>query len=163
MTWVVRDPAGTQSITETSTVKNHQLGTKVNAYDDAGTYGEGEFIYLLGVASTVVGDIVEYDSSFQTGLVSIAMAVPRPLAVAMSANVAGQYGWYQISGLAVVAKATALTIAAGAAFGATSGKAVAAATGLLVTGGVVVSIATGTATGTVMIDRPCGPPEEATP
>jgi hypothetical protein len=147
--------AGLQAVATTSTTQQHRLGTIATAHNDA---GEGEFIYLLGVASTVAGDVVEYDSSFQTGLASIALAVPRPLAVAMSANVASQYGWYQISGEADIAKATALSIAAGTAFGATSGKVVAAATGLVVMGGVAVSVAAaGVTTGTVMIQRPTGP------
>ena len=42
-----------QRIDAISTTKNHPLGTIVRAVDP--TYGEAEFIYLKGVASTVVG------------------------------------------------------------------------------------------------------------
>jgi len=159
MAWRITDQvAGSQPIADTSTTLNHPLGTIVRAKSDTAASGEGEFIYLTGVASTVVGDIVEYNTSFQTGLASIALTVPNPLAVAMSANVASQYGWYQISGEAVVAKASALSTAVDVGIGATSGKAVAVATGLIVMGAVAARIGTATsATMKVMIQRPTGP------
>ena len=43
---------GSQAIATTDTDQLHPLGTIVRAYDP--TYGEGEFIYLLGVASTAI-------------------------------------------------------------------------------------------------------------
>lgn len=95
---------GFQPVAETSTTLKVPLGTIARAVDP--TYGSGEFIYLLGVASTVVGSVVSYNaSSYLTALDSGgATATGAPLAVAMSANVADQYGWYQIAGLAVVKK-----------------------------------------------------------
>jgi hypothetical protein len=71
------------------------------------TYGEGEFIYLLGVANTVVGSIVSYIAS--TGVTALTSTSGTtnggaPLAVAMSANVASGYGWYQIAGDATIKK-----------------------------------------------------------
>jgi hypothetical protein len=92
---------GVQRIDETSTTQNHPLGKIVCAEDTATTdYGEGEFIYLQGVASTVVGSVVLYSSDdFST---SLATADDEgPIATAMSANVASQYGWYQIKGKGV--------------------------------------------------------------
>jgi hypothetical protein len=81
----------------------HPLGTIIRAYD--ATLGEGEFIYLLGVASTAVGNLVIYDATtFQTTLSPNTANEAAPVAVAMSANVAGQFGWYQISGLATILK-----------------------------------------------------------
>jgi len=44
---------GIQPIATTSTVRNHPLGMIVRASDP--TYGEAEFIYLTGVASTAAG------------------------------------------------------------------------------------------------------------
>jgi len=94
----------------------HPLGTIVKAYDPI--YGEGEFIYLLGVASTVVGSVVTWGGNtsgtpnYQTALAPATANLDEPLAVAMSANVAGQYGWYQISGQAVVATNGTLTAGA---------------------------------------------------
>jgi hypothetical protein len=152
---------GTQAIADTSTTKRHPLGTIVRAVDP--TYGEGEFIYLLGVASTIVGSIVNYDDAFQTALDTSATAGPsRPLAIAMSANVASQYGWYQISGLALAAKATSTSFADGAGLGAASGLAVAAATGTVIQSAIVYAIASalsGTAPDLVevAINRPHDP------
>lgn len=96
MTFAVINPrVGVQPIAETSTVQNHPLGTRVQAQDPL--YGVGEFIYLPGVASTVVGSWVtfEQDNSATTLLAANAIG---PVAVAMSANVANQWGWYQIYG-----------------------------------------------------------------
>lgn len=91
-----------QAIDETSTTQKLPLGTRVEAKDVASTaYGVGEFIYLEGVASTVVGSVVLIDQDdFSTSL-AIANDVGY-LAVAMSANVANQYGWYQVKGKAVI-------------------------------------------------------------
>ena len=84
---------GWQPIADTSTVKNHPLGTIVTATDP--TYGGGEFIYLAGVTSTIVGSIVNYDDAFTTALnTSAVTGPPRPLAVSMSINVGSSYGWY---------------------------------------------------------------------
>ncbi len=76
-------------------------GLIVTAVDQASTdYGVGEFVYLKGVASTVVGSAVTFQyGDYQTTL-TVAAAVGL-VAFAMSANVANQYGWYQIRGLAV--------------------------------------------------------------
>jgi len=106
---------GLQPIALNSTTQNHPLGTTIRAYDP--TYGEGEFVYLLGVASTVVGSVVTWGGvsssapTYQTALAPSTANLAQPLAVAMSANVASQYGWYQVSGTAVVA--TNGTLAAG--------------------------------------------------
>ena len=66
--WKVTTPVvGVQPITEVSATARHPLGTIVRAKDP--TYGEGEFIYLLGVASTVVGSCVTYNATtWQTTL-----------------------------------------------------------------------------------------------
>lgn len=89
---------GSQPIANTSTTQNHPLGTIVTAYDP--TYGGGEFIYLLGVASTAVGSWVSYNPDDNSTALLAANAA-GDVAVAMSANVASQYGWYQIKGKAV--------------------------------------------------------------
>lgn len=89
---------GAQPIAETSTVQRHPLGTIVTAWDE--TYGSGEFIYLKGVASTAVGSWVHYSMDDGTTALTAANGI-GPVGVAMSANVASQYGWYQISGKAV--------------------------------------------------------------
>jgi|TARA_R110000824_G_scaffold65649_1_gene170853 hypothetical protein len=93
---------GGQAIDAVSASAKHPLGQIVQAKDLASTeYGQGEFIYLVGVASTVVGSVVTYDAGGFTTALAAANAVGG-IAVAMSANVASRYGWYQISGRGVV-------------------------------------------------------------
>ncbi len=87
-----------QKIEDTSTVKKVDLGTIIRAVDP--TYGVGEFIYLLGVASTAIGSWVTYNQDDNSTTLLAANAI-GPVAVSMSANVASQYGWYQISGKAI--------------------------------------------------------------
>ncbi len=89
---------GGQPIANTETTQAHPLGMIVTAADP--TYFGGEFIYLKGVASTAVGSWVTYNADDGTTALLAADAI-GPVAVAMSANVASQYGWYQISGKAV--------------------------------------------------------------
>lgn len=99
MAYAITDTVvGSQPIADTSTTANHPLGTIVRAKDP--TYGAGEFVYLKGVASTVVGSWVTYNQDDNTTVLLAGNAI-GPVAVAMSANVASQYGWYQISGKAV--------------------------------------------------------------
>ncbi len=154
------DRAGFQQIAETDTVQNHPLGTIVRGHDP--TYGEGEFIYLKGVASTVVGSIVNWrGTTYQTALGYAGENVPSPVAIAMSANVANQYGWYQISGIAVAAKACTVSFAAAAkvAVGSSSGLAVATLSGQELQGAMVSAVASATAgrtTVTLVVNRPTG-------
>lgn len=95
---VIDQIVGVQPIATTSTTQNHALGTIVRAKDP--TYGAGEFIYLKGVASTAVGSWVHYNMDDGSTTLAVANGI-GPVAVSMSANVANQYGWYQISGKAV--------------------------------------------------------------
>lgn len=87
-----------QPIADTSTTQQHKLGDRCQAFDS--TYGTGEFIYLQGVANTAVGSWVTYTQDNNATALLAANAI-APVAVAMSANVASQYGWYQIFGKAV--------------------------------------------------------------
>jgi len=90
-----------QKLDETSTTQNFPLGKIIQAYDkDTTAYGNGEFIYLKGVASTAIGEPVIYD--LDAGTTTRVVASSRGnVAFAMSANVASQFGWYQIAGTAV--------------------------------------------------------------
>ena len=87
-----------QPIEEVSTVAQHRLGDRFRCSD--ATYGPGEFIYLQGVSSTVVGSWVTFNSDDGTTALLAANAI-GPVAVAMSACVANRFGWYQIYGKAV--------------------------------------------------------------
>lgn len=98
--------AGFQKINATSATQLHPEGTIIRGIDTGptvGGYGEGEFIYLKGVALTVAGDLVSYDTNLHTTTrVLDDTGDFGPVAVAMSANVASQWGWYQINGSGVV-------------------------------------------------------------
>ena len=75
----------------------------------------------------------------------------------MSACVGSEYGWYQISGLAVAAKANSVSFAKAAAFDGASGLAVAVATGQILNGALVAAVASAKSDVTtvkVMINRP---------
>jgi hypothetical protein len=95
--------AGNQPIATTSTVQNHPFGKIVTARDP--DRGEGEFIYLKGVGSTVVGSWVTYNSDDWTTALIVPNAI-GPVAIAMSVNDATtDFGWYQIQGKAVAKSA----------------------------------------------------------
>jgi len=98
-----------QKLDETSTTQNHTLGKIIRAEDkDTTAYGAGEFIYLKGVASTAIGEPVIYD--LDAGTTTRAVAGSRGnIAFAMSANVANQYGWYQIAGTCVAKTGTVVS------------------------------------------------------
>jgi hypothetical protein len=95
---IVNPIVGTQPIADTSTTQNNVLGMIVQATD--ATLGAGTFVYLQGLAATAVGSWVTYNASDNTTALLAANAI-GPVATAMSANVASQYGWYQIEGKAV--------------------------------------------------------------
>ena len=107
MAYSVMNRAGAPAITNHDTSAKVPLGTIVKGYDP--TYGEAEFIYLLGVGSTEVGFMVIYNATtYQTALVTVTNGKGKgnPVGVAMAATVAAEYGWYQISGNAVIKKTT---------------------------------------------------------
>jgi len=159
MTFVpVENQLGIQPIAVSSTVQNHPLGTIVRAYDP--TLGQGEFIYLLGLANTVVGLSVIYNATtFQTALTPNTAQTAAPVGVAMSANVASQYGWYQIAGLATMKK-TAVQVAPQSKIfqSATAGRIFATSTaGLQILGARGANLTTVTSTTStlvVLINRP---------
>jgi hypothetical protein len=94
-------------------------GDVVRAYDPV--YGVGEFLYAQTSGSITLGQICTWSGNTtagqaQTFTMAAAPAtanLAQPLAVAMAAGVANGWGWFQISGNAVVA--TNGTLAAGPA------------------------------------------------
>jgi len=88
-------------LTQLDTTALYALGSRVA--DKSGN----EYIYLLGVASTVAGDAVHYNGAYATTR-AVANGV-GPIAFAMGACVASTYGWYQIAGLATGITLTAVT------------------------------------------------------
>jgi hypothetical protein len=122
------------------------------------TFGVGEFILLAGVASTAVGSLVTYNTvSFTTTLCPVTANLGQPVAVAMSANTASTtWGWYQIGGVAVVAKSTGLGLANNVALAINSiGKVGTNASGKQILGARTAnSTVSATTTVRVLINRP---------
>ena len=134
------------------------LGQVARAFDP--TYGEGEFILLVGVASTVVGSLVSYNATtYQTALSANTANLAGPVAVAMSACTAALFGWYQIGGLAVIKKTAVATSPQVAVYqSATTGRIMAtAASGKQILGARsanLASVTSTTSTVIVSINRP---------
>lgn len=80
-------PSDTTAIDSSAQMK---VGTR--AFDKDGN----EYIYLLGVASTVEHSWVNFDEAGITTL--LAANAQGRVAIAMAATVADKYGWYQIYG-----------------------------------------------------------------
>ncbi len=96
---------GAQPIANFDTTQNHAWGTIVHAKDP--TYGEGEFIYLKGVSGGFTGALVTYTNDGTTALSTTSGVATggAPMAVMMSAMDANtKYGWFQLSGNAVLYK-----------------------------------------------------------
>lgn len=132
------------------------LGMVVTAQDP--TFGMGEFILLAGVASTVIGSMVTYNTvSYTTTLCPVTANLGQPVAWAMSANTAATtWGWYQIGGCVVASKSTGLGLANNVAVAVNStGKVGTVASGKQVLG-VRTANSTVSATTTVRLiaDRP---------
>lgn len=109
MAWsTANDRAGTGLPGVIYDTKLVAIGT-INRFVDP-IYGEGDFIFLPGVAALVAGDVVEYTSG--NGAASPTGSVTRwagtagtgkPLAVASVANIlTTNWSWYQLTGLAVI-------------------------------------------------------------
>jgi hypothetical protein len=111
MAFLQTETLGAQPISETSTTQKHPLGTVVKASDP--TYGDAKFIYAKGVASTALGDLCIVDNwgKSTTRAVTSTGAIGC-LGVAMSANVASQYGWYMVEGAALVNAASSTAVGA---------------------------------------------------
>ena len=145
---------GQQQITATSTTQNHTIGTTVQAKH--ATYGVATFIYLKGVASTAAYNVVVYDEYANTTTRAVAGS-RGPAAVAMSANVANQYGWYMIEGSAII---TCGTVSANAPLYATATAGT--VDDAVVSGDMILGMVSKTANGTpaagqliAQISRPC--------
>lgn len=94
---------GMSPIGSVDTTATAPLGTIVTAVHE--TYGVGEFIYLKGVASTVVGSAVLYNPDDWTTSLLAANDIGS-VGVAMAATVVNTFGWYQVKGKAIVKAGT---------------------------------------------------------
>ena len=99
MPYVIRNSIiGVQQIADISDTQQHPLGMEVQAVDPV--YGEGTFVYGKGVASCVRGSWVTLNSDDGSASLLVANDI-GPTGVAMGANTAGKFGWYQRTGKAV--------------------------------------------------------------
>lgn len=102
-TWASVDGRiGMQAINQTSTTQQHAFGTIVRCRDVGTTaYGEGEFIYVKGVASGALRAWAGYRS--KTGLTTLAVADGNyHIGVMMSTlDATTKFGWLQIKGRAI--------------------------------------------------------------
>jgi hypothetical protein len=122
--------------------------------------GGGEFVYLQGVVNTVKGSLVTYNSlTGATVLAATGAKGGSPVAVAMAAIGAGQWGWYMITGDAQIAKvAGALTVGTAVGVTATPGQVGTSAGGSATAGALTAAVidaaaAAGDATVHVNISR----------
>lgn len=101
---------GTQAWATVSSTALHPLGT-VRRFQDStatsGTQGGIEAIYLQGASSTIEGSLVTYNP--RDGSTTLVPTSNKnkgwPVAVSTAAiNTTGSYGWYQIGGVAKLAK-----------------------------------------------------------
>jgi hypothetical protein len=76
------------------TVQQFPLGMRVSGTDAVGGYAE--YVYLKGVASTIVGSVVTYDEAGVTALITATSV--GPVAVATAITVASTFGWYGVTG-----------------------------------------------------------------
>lgn len=166
MAYAVSDPSlgapaiGTSVYAVSDGYIEPMLGKIVRAIDP--TYGEGEFILLKGVGSTIVGSQVRFNTTdWTTQLVGTSDAeTGAPVAYAMAANTsASNAAWYQIGGLAVVKK-TAVAVSPGVAvyISGTAGRIkVIGSTGKQIVGARSANLATisaGASTVVLQINRP---------
>ena len=130
-------------------------GQIVKGFDPV--YGMGEFILLKGVASTAVGSLVIYNTtSYTTTLCPVTANLGSPVAISMTANTSSSnWSWYQIEGVAVVAK-SAVGLASNVAIGVSSiGKVGTSASGKQILGARTAnSTVSATTTVQLILNRP---------
>lgn len=91
--------ASVGELTDVHTTAQNALGTRITGRDSTGN--SAEFIYLTGVASTIVGSVVTYDELGITTL--LAANAKGPVAVAMGiVDAVTKFGWYCIQGTVLV-------------------------------------------------------------
>lgn len=125
-----------------------KLGSVTHGQDTS--LGGGEFVFLLGVASLAIGDVVSYNGV--TGATTRWAGTANtgaPLAVAISTPSATQGGWFQIGGNALVTCSGTVAAGDSAFFSATASVKTAAAAGKQVLG-AVAGTANGATVGTVV-------------
>lgn len=100
--WLFSSPQiGLPPVTDHSTTAGCALGTKRTAVDHGTNQnGEGDFMYVKGVASALAGSWVTINEDDYSTALLVPDAIGK-VGVFMSACVASEYGWVQVRGKAV--------------------------------------------------------------
>lgn len=78
------------------------LGDIVGGYHT--TYGGCQFIYLKGASGIAAGELVQWDNTYTVVELASTANTGRPIALAITAVGASQYGWFAIQGKHLVLK-----------------------------------------------------------
>ena len=103
-TWrTVDGRIGMQPINQTSTVQNHPFGTVMRCKDVGTTnYGEGEFIYVKGVASGALNAWAGVRSKAGLTILAVASGAYDLIGTMMATlDATTKFGWCQIKGRAI--------------------------------------------------------------
>jgi hypothetical protein len=122
-TWKALNTIGVAGdLSAVDTTKLVPLGTRITARDMGSTvYGEAEFVYCSGVASTARGSVVAISGNYTTTLV--AARVTGAIGLALGAvDSASKYGWYQVRGTGVALCDAGITDAAALYIDGTAGR-----------------------------------------
>ena len=103
--WQCISEVGTsQPIDATSTTQKHPLRHVVTCRDTSvNDRGEAKFVYMGGLDTTAAGNLVFLDGDLTE--LTVANGV-GPAAVAMSACPTNSFGWYQLTGQAIITSGT---------------------------------------------------------
>jgi hypothetical protein len=155
MAYAIQDDImGLPAIASTNTVQGAPIGMIAHAVDPV--LGGGEFVYLPGVTGTSAGTLVQYDQQNRVTSLAQTNNSGAPLVVAMSTNLAGQWGWYQMTGNALVNKDNTVLAAGGpVGVGTVPGTVGAPAAGRQISGAKAQLAAAGGATSAqILLNRP---------
>jgi hypothetical protein len=103
---------GSQSVSNffaPDTVQRQVLGSKISGVDNF--WGGGDFIYLKANGTIPVGALAVWDLGWNAIVVPNTANTGRSVASSMFPMVAGQFGWFQISGMAAVSATASVAIA----------------------------------------------------
>lgn len=106
MTPAVNQVVSAASVGAVSLATSFRPGYRISGQDP--TFGMGQFIFLPTIASVVVGSLVRFIESasgvFTTSMVPNTGNLGQPVAVAMAAGAANNYGWFMVQGTAPIKK-----------------------------------------------------------
>ena len=114
------DGIGGQAIADVSTTQQHPLGYRVKALDPV--YGEGEFVYVKGVASGATNLLCTFNAYSGVTALTSARAKGNVGVMMSTLDASTKFGWVQVRGAAVISTAGAVVAGATVYATATAGK-----------------------------------------